>query len=624
MRIGTSIILIILTAASLWYAKDAFTPTDPTTTPPIIGETLIRFEPSEISSIDIIRQGQRAHIARDSRGAWQMDAPIGDRVDFQALLALMVSLNGMIIEDEFELEEVRKNHPAQLTDYGLADNGVDVLLSNNSGVPIARFRIGSLAPLNVNDIPTTYIQRLDRNYKDHIFVVGGNVRLIVDRPFETWRDQRPLFLPRPPLKIRIAQGQRQIELSRQTTDSPWGMDSPLSTAADQDAVNSLLASLSEPIATDIVTRDSNEQPATPAKSISIWMQKHSAAERVSRDPVLEKKPITITLLSSTPEAEALTLISNDRKSALMVPTTAGQAFDLDANRYRSRTLATIDPAKIFNILIRDPADASSLVQLRRRGREWEVMLRNKWKRSNDQLVFETLTAINETNIVNFAADGTTDYAQFGLDKPILQAAFMPLDESGAIRLNIGRSEDGKHFAKFDGQPFIYEVPDTLPYLLPTNPGAWLSTDPFHFSALDLRQVKITQQDWPTLTLRYNFLDSLWIGLLGEKDVTSQLNTVSAHDMAAQLERLQVDRWSTTVSGDALRKLSDPFLSIEFQVIPTEADGTEGTVVEHTIDFTPMNDTSKYWLGRIDKRPEVFLIDIAKLTLLFPQSLLSPQ
>lgn len=624
MRIGTSIILIILTAASLWYAKDAFTPTDPTTTPPIIGETLIRFEPSEISSIDIIRQGQRAHIARDSRGAWQMDAPIGDRVDFQALLALMVSLNGMIIEDEFELEEVRKNHPAQLTDYGLADNGVDVLLSNNSGVPIARFRIGSLAPLNVNDIPTTYIQRLDRNYKDHIFVVGGNVRLIVDRPFETWRDQRPLFLPRPPLKIRIAQGQRQIELSRKTTDSPWGMDSPLSTAADQDAVNSLLASLSEPIATDIVATDSNEQPATPAKSISIWMQKHSAAERVSRDPVLEKKPITITLLSSTPEAEALTLISNDRKSALMVPTTTGQAFDLDANRYRSRTLATIDPAKIFNILIRDPADASSLVQLRRRGREWEVMLRNEWKRSNDQLVFETLNAINETNIVNFAADGTTDYAQFGLDKPILQAAFMPLAESGAIRLNIGRSEDGKHFAKFDGQPFIYEVPDTLPYLLPTNPGAWLSTDPFHFSALDLRQVKITQQDWPTLTLRYNFLDSLWIGLLGEKDVTSQLNTVSAHDMAAQLERLQVDRWSTTVSGDALRKLSDPYLSVEFQVVPTEADGTEGTVVEHTIDFTPMNETSKYWLGRIDKRPEVFLIDIAKLTLLFPQSLLSPQ
>ncbi len=624
MRIGSSIVLIILAAASLWYAKDAFTPADPAATPPAIGETLIRFEPATISSIDIVRQGQRAHIERDARGAWQMDSPINDRVDFQALLALMVSLNGMIIEDGFELEEVRKNHPAELTDYGLADNGVDVILRNNRGESIARFRIGSLAPLSVNDIPTTYVQRLDREYKNRIFVVGGNLRLIVDRPFETWRDQRPLFLPRPPLKIRIAQGQRQIELSRKTADSPWVMESPLSTAADQDAVSTLLASLSEPIATDIVALDSNEQAATAAKSISIWMQKHSAAKLVKGNPALDEKPITLTLLPIKPEEESLTLLSNDRKSALMLPTTAEQAFDLDSNRYRSRTLANIDPAKIFNILIRDPAEASSLVQLRRRGREWEVMLRGEWKRSNDKLIFETLTAINETNIVNFAADGTTDYAQFGLDQPILQAAFISLEESNAIRLNIGRNEDGKHFAKFDGQPFIYEVPDALAFLLPTNPGAWLSTIPFNFSALDLRQVKITQQEWAPLTLRYNYLDSLWIGLLGEKDVTPQLNTVSAHEMAAQLERLQVDRWSTTVSGDALRKLSEPILSVEFQVVPTEADGTEGKVVEHTIDFTPVNKTSKFWLGRIDKRPEVFLIDVAKLALLFPQSLLSPQ
>lgn len=624
MRIGSSIVLIILTAASLWYAKDAFTPTDPASIPPALGKTLIRFEPSEISSIDIVRQGQRAHIERDARGGWQMDAPINDRVDFQSLLALMVSLNGMIIEDTFPLDEVRETHPAQLADYGLADNGVDVIIGNKDEETLARFRIGSLAPLSVNDIPTTYIQRLDCHYKDLIFVVGGNIRLIVDRPFETWRDQRPLFLPRPPLKIRIAQGQRQIELSRKTADSPWIMDSPLSTAADQEAVTRLLASLSEPIATDIVAQDSNEQPAATAKSISIWMQKHSAAKLATGDPVLDDQPITLTLLPPKPEAETLTLLSNDRNSALLVPTTAEQAFDLDATRYRSRTLANIDPSKIFTILIREPAETSSLVQLRRRGREWEVKLRGEWKRSNDKLIFETLTAINETNIVNFAADGTTDHSQFGLDSPILQAAFIPLEETDAIRLNIGRSEDGKHFAKFDGQPFIYEVPNTLPFLLPTNPGAWLSTIPFKFSALDLRQVKITQQKWAPMTLRYNFLDSLWIGILGEKDITSQLNIANAHEMAAQLERLQVDRWSSTVSGDALRKLSDPFLSIEFQVIPTEADGTEGNIIEHTLDVTPANENSKFWIGRIDKRPEVFLIDVAKLTMFFPQSLLFPE
>ncbi|QQL44373.1 DUF4340 domain-containing protein [Sulfuriroseicoccus oceanibius] len=622
MRLGSSLLLIIIAATSLWFARDAFTPPDPQATPPATSEPLVSFSPSEVGQITITRQNETATISRDPQGRWRMDAPVNDRVDFQHILALLVSLNGMVIEDQFTLDQTPATpdqEPANAEEFRLADSAVDLTLSGRDGKEIAQLRIGGITPLSVDQIPTTYVQRLDSDYDDTIFVVGGNVRIIVDRPFDAWRDHRPLFLAHPPVSITISEGQRRIELTRESPQDEWHMDSPLNTRADQEAIATLLASLSEPIATEIL----REAPAPPSgnntspPSITIEL-----AQSEANAP--KPEPITLTLSPHpTGDSDSRLLRSNDRDVSLVVPSPTATAFKLDATRYRSRQLVDLDPTEVYKVIARDPASPAHTSVLRRRGREWEVMLRNEWTRANDKLVFDTITALNETQITHFSDDAGTDLEAYGLDAPVLQAAFFPLDDQNPLRINLG-TKNGKTFAKIDGKPFIYEVPDATRFQIPVIPGSWQSLSLFDFSSLDIRLVNIRQKGWPDLALRYAFMDGQWYGLLGEEDVTAMINVAAAHQMGTTLERMRAVRWSVAPNAEVYQMLNDPVLSVTTRIVPTDVDGTEFPAQQYSLDLAPMSENSPYWYGRINRSRDVFLIDAATIADLLPQSLLSPQ
>lgn len=633
MRFANTIILFLaaLAAAGGFLWTQMAEPVEPAP----VGEPLIRFDAADLGRIELER-GEEKGVLRPVNQVWKLVEPLEDRLDTRAALSLFMGLNG--------LELRRTLEGGNLEEFGLGRRGVRVALRDHDGGLIHELTLGHVSPWeDEEDLPTMYVQWHDGPQPQAVHVVGGNLRTLLDRPFESLRARQALHLPQPPLRIEIASGHAVIELARGDANASWRIVRPLEERADDNAVAHLLESLSTVEAVDLTAWEDTTFPVENVVRLRILTRAGSGGKDSDGEGESEEQEAVAAMPSfpeRTPEVEyrvgpplvdaafarpprenqgarstagKVVARFSDRRHDLWLDERVMELLSLDPNEYRSRTLADLNPAMLERIILRDEMGNTRLISMEE-GR-WMVSRHDGWERADATAVRDAVSAVNTTPVIGFPDDAPQDLSVFGFDFPELQAAFVFRD--GAIRrLSFARDEEGLAYARFDDRPSVYQVPEESSQMLPLSVAHWRSRRLFDFPAMDVRQILLRESGRPEVALRYNPMDNLWVAFADGEDRSSDLDPAAAAILAAGLEGLTAAAWMTEGTSEALAALAEPTFDLVVTVVGLDDDGSEAEPRRLRLRLAALPDDPRGLLvGRIDNQPETFLIREASLDVL---------
>lgn len=605
--------------------------------PAPVGEPLIRFDASDLGRIEMER-GEERGVLLPVNQVWKLAEPVDDRLDTRAGLVLFMGLNG--------LELRRTLVGVDPEEYGLGRRGVRVVLRDHGGGLMHELTVGHVSPWeDEEDLPTMYVQWHNGPQPEAVHVVGGNLRTMLDRPFESLRARQALHLPQPPLRIEIASGHAVIELAREGVNAPWRIVRPLDERADQAAVAHLLESLSVVEATELTAWEETSFPVEDVVRLRILTRAGEVEEDLGdegegggegadaglaelsfpeRSPEVEYRvgpPLVEAAFARLPGGNQgagnasgkVVARFSDRRHDLWLDEGVMELLSLDPNEFRSRTLADLDPVALERIVLRDELGNTRLISMED-GR-WMVSRHDGWERADAMVVRDAVGAVNSTPVIGFPDDAPQDLSVFGFDFPVLQAAFVFRDGS-VRRLAFARDEEGLAFARFEDGPSVYQVPEESSAVLPLSVAHWRSRRLFDFPAMDVRQILLRESGRPEVALRYNPMDNLWVAFADGEDRSAGLDPAAAAILAAGLEGLTAAAWMTDGTSQALAALAEPTFDLVITVVGLEDDGSEADPRRVRLRLAALPDDPRGLLvGRIDNQPEVFLIREASLDVL---------
>lgn len=620
MRI-VSTVLLILAVAAAWTAVEWVHKGDALPPPPA-GEPLVRFSADEVSQIQLRRSGEAANL-NPVRHVWYLTKPLTDRLDPTAALALYMGLNGLELVDTIsEVERVDSGTPLEA--YGLGEEAVRVRLLGTDQETLHDFRLGDVTPWQRGEDPTMYLQWRSGPRPDDIYVVAGNLRVLLDRPFDSLRAREALYLPRPPLHIALLRGRERLELARPDPGSPWRILLPIKERADEEAVAAFLKSLSEVRANALTPWEKSPLAAPDALRLVVAMtpvdddDDGGMADRIARlspdDPVDDRMAPTLleAVVVEDPGNPGQVLARfSDRRFDLHLPAGILATLDPDPTRFRARTLADIDATRLASISIEDPgAIGDPSILERPPGEGWGVLLRNRIAPADAASIATFVRRFNNTRILGFPTDSLSAPSRWGFDQPVRRVAFE--DRDGRVRrFLLGRREDRVYAQDLD-RPSVYEVdPQVIPLCRASAP-AWRSRRLLRFDAIDLRTIAVARRGAPPLALGYAPEENRWTALAGDEDRSADLDPAAAANFAAELGKLRAERWLTSGVGALLPRFAEPDLRLALTVVPTTPEGLPLDPVHRRLAFVRVAEGSRLFYGRLDREPDIFLITEERL------------
>ena len=611
MRFLTTIVLILSLAAG-WFAWRWIEAADSLRLP-AIGQPLVRFEAADVHEIQLRRTEASADL-NPIDGVWHLTSPLVDRIDPTAALAIYLGLNGLVLEEIIPHRQWR-NSDRKLEHFGLGRKAVRLRLVGTDKKTLHDFRIGDVTPWMKDDSPTMYLQWKTGPLPDDVFVVGGNLRTLLDRPFDALRARQPLHLPRPPLSITLRKGEQWLELQRESPRAPWMITKPVAERAEPAAVDAFLRALSSMEAVALLPRAADISAESTAARLAIVMEGGSPSEAPAEGadiPFIRGNHRVDAVFQNAQAGEKEVLSRwSDRRYDLRLPAGVLGLLQPDMSRFRSRSLASFDPATITELLLRDNSGANHPVVLRSEHGQWEVYLRDAWWPAENSRVQRALEAIAACPIQAYPTDSLSKPEDYGLEAPIRQVGLRHGD-GPPQKFDFGR-KDGKLYARAGESLSVYQVPDSVLGFLPDLPSAWRSRQLFNFSSVDIRQVTLHRAGQPELSLRYEPEENLWLATEDDKDATARLDIGAAANLAGTLERWSADRWLGSGVSTALAALQNPTAWLGISIETFLDDGSPGPLKRIRLEFAPGPEGSKLLYGRFAGEPDVFHIQAEALT-----------
>lgn len=611
MRFFTTIVLVLSLAAG-WFAWRWIEAADAVKLP-IIGQALVRFEAGEVSEIQLRRTEASANL-NPIHGVWHLTSPLVDRVDPTAALAIYLGLNGLVLQEIIPHRQWR-DADRKLEDFGLGRKAVRLRLLGQNKQTLHDFRLGDVTPWLKDDEPTMYVQWKTGPLPDDVLVVGGNLRALLDRPFDALRARQSLHLPHPPLAITLRKGEQWLELHRETPRSPWFITKPVAQRAEPAAVDALLRALSTVEAVALLPRVSAIGAEGPAARLSIVMEGASSAEPPpdGADIPFNSGNGRVDAVFQNPHPGEKELLSrwSDRRYDLRLPATVLDLLQPDMTRYRSRSLASFAPENVTQFFLRDTTGANVPVVLQREHGQWNVYLRDAWWPAENSRVQRALEAIAACPIQAYPTDSLAKAEDYGLDIPIRQVGLRVGDEA-PLKFSFGR-KDGKLYARADDSLSVYQVHESVIGFLPDLPSAWRSRQLFKFSSVDIRQITLHRPGKAELSLRYEPEENFWLATEDGKDVTARLDISAAANLAGRLERWSAERWVGEGTSTALVSLQNPTAWLGLSLDTFLEDGSPGPLRRLRLEFSPGPEGSNFLYGRFAGEPDVFVINTEELS-----------
>jgi hypothetical protein len=572
-----------------------------------VGERIYSsFKPEEVRFIHITSNGVSASFSLEP-GGWQASSPWNDRMDPRAAVSIINFSLGMRVEDSAPLDETT---PAQT---GLGDNAVFIRLESGNNTVLANYKLGRVTPWKAQvegieqPVPTVFVNPRDRNHKDHVYAITGDITSLFKDGLRFLRDHRPFYFNPVTLeKIRIRSLQGDLTLGRATPQSPWRIVKPLDLATDPLAIKALLEGLYDLQAAKVSDRASVTLPATDAalKTIQIALLPFGA----ETETLLEIYP------PESPEAPDLKGVVSDRPGTVFDLPYKPEAdlvsladLPLGVNDLRDPTLTHLHIPSLRGIAI-EPATGQEILLNREPPQPWMVTIGETTQEANEENLFSLLKAVTTTRAIGFESDAATDFTPWGLDRPILKLRFLAADNQ-ALELRFGLDGDGRTFVNRLGTPTVMRVDPSLLSSIAVRPYEWRLSRLWSVDRFNLTAIERTLGDEAPLLLKYADGPGTWNASRGNEDLSDKLDPTRANFMLGVLEGLKVSRWLATDDEAASTALLTPSLS--FTIVEKLFDDSLTFIGISTRKVTlapAAGQNPGFYYGRLNNEPHPFLLD----------------
>lgn len=332
-------------------------------------------------------------------------------------------------------------------------------------------------------------------------------------------------------------GSPTVELGR--TKSQWRLRSPYAGSVDEQVVMRFLDELAMTPITDMISDSALLKLGRTRADFSLA---DPALKVVLSDEEGEREPIGIG--AATPIPGGVFVSIGDRNSVFVVPSNILATVDVDAKRFRRRTLFSVGIDAVASFGIRRRAGA--LLEFVRGDSGWKVGTST----ASVQKVRDFLARITAAEALDFVwpvgASNETDHVStallvgYGLDPDAAVTVTIKGVDGEERRISFGKADErGQVYALVHGGTTIVTVPAALKGLAEQDENAFADTRLFPVSAGSIGSFSVADKD-----VRYAFVrdrDEGWLiesPIVAKADgavvdsVLSRILALSASDLAA--------------------------------------------------------------------------------------------
>lgn len=595
---------------------------------------------------------------REKDGTWWIETPFRDRLNPAVAEAILNFTEKARVVDTLPLDKTTR---PRLREFGVQSNPHEITLKApvnddpSDLTTIARYTLGSASPwlADAGDgksvIPTTYLRTNFYGKDKRIHVVSGNILSIFKEGLASLRDPRPLlFEPDKLREIEITEEGAKTQplvAKRASAESAWNICSPCLTAADQDKMNNLTASLVNLQAVKVenmsdvgsipnplrytirLTTEGATEPielkiyasfASPADGQSLCyatVSNRDAVFTLQAEPRVSRKGSYSRIVNSICNLPVLPsdVMAKIKSGAGTVYT---EELPLALNELRSLKFTNIVDKDVERIVLKAHDSKESLRLLLIPG-DIESEVSDTWMysvgnvpfaKAEEQIVRRFINGLGSIPVRGIEADLPTDPAEreriianYGLHNPYyslylrpksclyratLYGVDLPLVKDRAARVfYIARYRDpvtGK------GRWIGMELGGNTIYHLSTRLTRTLSLNPNSWRARNIVSFPISALRRLTLgyqqaplALDYDYIGETWSGTLNGEDVTPRINPHRAQYYIRQLQKLKVSEWLDSDDEYALECLKTPVFSVRLELEITDYSDAEAVVMEQS-------------------------------------------
>ncbi|MEX2580931.1 MAG: DUF4340 domain-containing protein [Verrucomicrobiales bacterium] len=588
-----------------------------------LANVMLRFEPDSIDRI-VVESGASKTAMEKHGGLWFFSEPETDRVDPEAVDALLDQLNHLTIVDTIGEEEEGLDQ-ARL---GLEGDEAIVVTVSGAGENKGEDRSEHTVVLGA-EAPRTNAIYVRRSGDEESYVVDGNPRSVLEQPLAAMRDPRIVGAPVEAIEQLVVRNSTgRIALQRRVTSprQDWALSEPLQTWADREKLDQLMADLGSLEIDEVVSGEAaDEEIPNPLPEDAAVLQMTVYGF---------EQPITLYLkqvedaegdgdAGDGDAGEELPLLEariSDRPAVYRLRSDFLGELPESPNDVRDRRLARIQMEYLDSIVIQSRIDP--MVKLRseraEEGVRWNVEISNKLLPANQGEITALVAAVNDAAIREFVSDSADDLGEYGLAPPARQVVFnlayptqpQPDGTPGEVQemsrvLNLGWKEGDEQrvFANFEGEPHVYELDPSFVSHIPTHPIKWRSLSVLTFNRFHLKSITRELPGREKLKLEYNYRRDEWKAFRNG-DEEPGLDTAAASRLRERLGSLTADGWFLSLA-QAYEALQTP--SASFVIVTTELDRAinESREVTRRINLAPA--AAKIYFGQIEGSPDVFFL-----------------
>lgn len=587
----------------------------------VISDETVSLEitPDDVGGIDLKSATGDIAFRRSEDGTWDMARGIKDRASRETVRTLLDFISQAKILDTIDRAEAESGKVRESA-LGLDDSGaVEITYRKPGGARLVSLRLGRTAPLG----KAMYAKFNDVAARKDIYIVNPDLRDFLTQPPDQFRDRSLAKYPAERIrKVSIKRGEGEIELSRESTHekdgAPWLITRPLLNArADQAVVKDFLNIINgakvTTFSTTTGTGSGTAQPATRMLcEITLWP-----------DGAYDRKGVNLAFYEDAdPASKEAICRDRERHVEFKVEREVADSLALaeSPNMFRDNHLGNIDPARVATMEV-DVASGES-VGLFRVGERWAVRKKGteEFQVASGETVEKLIKLLNEAEILEFSNDALTDKSVFGLDQPAITLTFAtgkhaglkkltPLTTDNSRILRFGILPNGKVFANFAGEPFVYQVGPEVAGLVPRQLIRWRTLQLPGFERINLRAMRQTLGGAPPVELKGAANSFKWAAERGGEAVTPLLDQPAAEAVAARLGSLQVVSWQGESDASLKALAAAPIVLEAAYEAPGEAGGA-AKLQQIRVEFAPMSTAERapLFYGRHSGVPGVFLID----------------
>lgn len=593
----------------------------------------------------------RIECSRDEYGNWWIEKPFKDRMAPNAARAILSFTAQARMVDTLPLNNITRSN---MRDFGVETSPHRITLKVQDGedkTTIARYTLGSTSPWladagNGTDLlPTTYLRTDFYGRDKRIHVVSGNILDLFKDGLEALRDPHPLqFDPEQLEALSISRGDAEtgeppLQISRISAESPWSIDSPVLTAADDDKVNTLVRALSNLTALRVEEAADVTLPDTPACRLQLTIA--GRQEELCLYPAFEEQDNSVCYATVSSRNVVFVLPAERRvkrtgcyaaliNAVCKMPVLPERAMaQVHANGniiytaelameladLRSDHFSELDAKDIARVSLRDTRTQAAIRLLLIPGNA-EGDVEDIWmyapqdapyRKAESPAVQRLLNGMRNIPVEAVVADARPGdplpLEKFGLNNPDLMLSVLPrpcvvranlfgldlpLVKDRKPRMFLLRRypdpETGKNkwFGAEMGGASVCRLSTKFTRLLSLRPEKWKQREMLEFPFSAVRRLTLQFREAP-MVLDYDYQEESWSGKLGEEDVTPRINPHRAESYIRRLQKMKVGQWLEDNDADALDALRRPAFGVKLDLEITDYSDVEQVTIEETQD-----------------------------------------